>query len=120
MDKVNITEVLKYYGATNVSSEVRGWRKINCPFHDDSVASATYSTKANAFNCFGCGIKGDGYKVIMEREGIGFREAYIFAEENFTRSSGEVQPKSISGRTIPTGKRFNSKGRKPIFLRHSG
>ena len=119
MDGPNITEVLNYYGAKNVRNDVRGWKKVNCPFHDDSVASATYSTEANAFNCFGCGIKGDGYKIIMEREGVGFREAYIFAEEKFTRGSGEVQPKSISGRTIPTGKRFNSKGRQPIFIRRS-
>jgi DNA primase len=120
VEKLNIVEVLEYYGASNLNKEARGWKKVNCPFHDDSVASATYSTKANAFNCFGCGVKGDGYKIIMEREGIGFREAYLFAEEKFTRSSGEIQPKSISGRTIPTGKRFNSQGRKPIFLRRSG
>lgn len=120
MEKLNIVEVLLYYGAKNLKQDVRGWRKLNCPFHSDSVASATYSTKANAFNCFGCGVKGDGYKIVMEREGIGFREAYLFAEEKFTRSSGEIQPKSISGRTIPTGKGFNTKGRKPIFLRRSG
>lgn len=112
--------MLRHYGAKNVRDDVRGWKKINCPFHDDSVASATYSTEANAFNCFGCGIKGDGYKIIMEREGIGFREAYIFAEEKFTNGSGEIQPKSISGRKIPTGKRIKPQGRQPIFTRRSG
>ena len=112
--------MLRHYGAKNVRDDVRGWKKINCPFHDDSVASATYSTEANAFNCFGCGIKGDGYKIIMEREGIGFREAYIFAEEKFTNGSGEIQPKSISGRKIPTGKRIKPQGRQPIFTRSSG
>lgn len=120
MDKPSIVEVLLYYGAKNLRKDVRGWKKFNCPFHNDSVASATYSIEANAFNCFGCGIKGDSYKVIMEREGIGFREAYLFAEEKFTRGNGEVQPKSISGRKIPTGKRTNSKGRQPIFIRRSG
>jgi hypothetical protein len=56
----------------------------------------------------------------MEREGIGFREAYIFAEEKFTNGSGEIQPKSISGRKIPTGKRIKPQGRQPIFTRRSG
>lgn len=119
MNKPPIVEVLKHYGAKNVRDNTRGWRKINCPFHSDSVASATYSVEANAFNCFGCGIKGDSYKIIMEREGVEFREAYLFAEEVFAGCSGEVQPKSISGRKLPTGKRTNPKGRKPIFARGS-
>lgn len=119
MDKPRITDVLIHYGARNIRDDVRGWKKINCPFHSDSVASATYSTEADAFNCFGCGIKGDSYKLIMEKEGLGFREAYLFAEEIFAGSSREVQPKSISGRKLPTGKRTHSKGRKPIFARGS-
>jgi DNA primase len=119
MDKPPITEVLKHYGAKNVREDVRGWRKICCPFHNDSIASATYSTEADAFNCFGCGIKGDSYKIIMEREGIGFREAYLFAEETFAGSSREVQPKSISGRRLPVAKRIDPKRRKPLFARGS-
>ena len=119
MDKPLITDVLRHYGAVNVREDVRGWKKINCPFHDDSVASATYSVEANSFNCFGCGIKGDGYAIIMDRERIEFREAYAFAKETFAGSSGEVQPKSISGRKLPTGKRTDFKRRKPIFARGS-
>ena len=55
----------------------------------------------------------------MEREGIGFREAYLFAEEKFTGSSREVQPKSISGRRIPVAKGLDPKRRKPLFARGS-
>ncbi len=69
MDKPPITEVLKHYGAKNVREDVRGWRKICCPFHNDSIASATYSTEADAFNCFGCGIKAIVIRLLWREKG---------------------------------------------------
>jgi DNA primase len=119
MNRPNIGKILEHYGAKRVSYEFRGWRKINCPFHDDSVASGTYSIEANAFNCFGCGVKGDSYKIIMEKEGITFNEANTFAEENFGGGGQDLQPKSISGRRLPVQKRTNGSRRKPIFTRGS-
>ena len=75
-----IAKVLMLYGAVKVPSG-RGWRSMKCPFHSDRHASATVNTEVNAFSCFACSIKGDLYKIIMEQEGIGFREAKSRAEE---------------------------------------
>jgi hypothetical protein len=79
MEKHSIQPVLEHYGG-RVRNNFRGWRKMICPFHDDSHASATVNLDENAFNCFGCGVKGDTYSIIMEQEGIDFREAITFAE----------------------------------------
>lgn len=95
-----IAKVLMLYGAVKVPSG-RGWRSMKCPFHSDRHASATVNTEVNAFSCFACSIKGDLYKIIMEQEGIGFREAKSRAEE-ITGTSNITLPKvNQLGRRVP-------------------
>jgi DNA primase len=53
---------------------------MKCPFHGDSHASASVSLEENAFICHACGIKGDTYSIIMQHEGVDFREALSIAE----------------------------------------
>jgi DNA primase len=91
MEKHNIVAIIEYYGG-NVGAERTGWYKTKCPFHEDTHASATINIEYQAFNCFGCGVKGDSYKIIMEQEGVDYREAYTLAE----RIVGE------SGHALPT------------------
>ena len=79
MDKHSIAAIIEHYGGKAVQDR-SGWQKIKCPFHDDSHASATVNTEYQAFNCFGCGTKGDTYKIIMEQEGVNYHEAYTRAE----------------------------------------
>ena len=83
-DKHPIGPVLEHYGG--ILPNRQGWTKMRCPFHDDSHASAQVSLKDNAFICFGCGIKGDTYSLIMEQDGVGFFEAKQYAE-NITGTS---------------------------------
>ena len=89
-EKHSIVAIIENYGG-DVGSERIGWYKIRCPFHDDTHASATVNLEYQAFNCFGCGTKGDTYKIIMEQEGVEYREAYIIAER-IVRESGRALP----------------------------
>ena len=87
-DKHSIGQVLAHYGAVLPNSTGR-WASVKCPFHGDSRASAAVHLDGNAFACYACGIKGDTYAVLMQHEGITFREALTLAE-TITGQSGET------------------------------
>lgn len=97
--KHNIIPVLEHYGVVNVR-ETHGWQKIKCPIHEDSHASAGVNTDDNIFVCHACGSKGDTYKIIMEKEGVGFREAVEIAKSITGDDSSYVRGfnKKTSGR----------------------
>lgn len=87
--KPNMTVVLEYYGARVPTR--RGWFSMKCPFHDDSHASASANTDEGAFCCHACQMKGDGYAIIMSKEGVKFREAVSIAQR-ILDARGEVLP----------------------------
>jgi DNA primase len=88
--KPSIEEYLNYIGAA-VPSMGSGWRKMKCPFHSDSHASAAVNYDKNAFVCHGCGVKGDTYSLIMYKEGINFSEAKQFAEKFSSSGNSEIR-----------------------------
>lgn len=89
MEKPDITAILEHYGARVPTR--RGWFSMKCPFHDDRHNSASATRDENAFCCFACQIKGDGYAIIMQKEGVGFREAIGIAER-ILNASGKILP----------------------------
>jgi len=90
LEKPSIEEYLHYIGAA-VPSMGSGWRKMKCPFHNDSHASAAVNYDKNAFICHGCGVKGDVYSLIMYKEGGDYREALKFAASVLTTGNTEVR-----------------------------
>lgn len=88
-EKPDITVILEHYGARVPTR--RGWFSMKCPFHEDRHNSASATRDDNAFCCFACQIKGDGYAIIMSKEGVGFREAVDIAKRIFNES-GKVLP----------------------------
>ena len=88
-EKPSMTAVLEYYGARVPTR--RGWFSMKCPFHDDSHASASANTDDGAFCCHACQMKGDGYAIIMSKEGVEFREAISIAKRILDQS-GKVLP----------------------------
>ena len=105
-----IDAIIRHYGGT-LRENYQSWQKIKCPFHNDHHASAGVSVHDNIFVCHGCGIKGNGFNIIKEYEGVKFREAIKIAEsitgESYKplrkppalgrRLSGEARSQSRSG-----------------------
>jgi hypothetical protein len=89
MEKPSIEEYLHYLNA-DTPAIGSGWRKMRCCFHSDSHASAAVNYDKNVFVCHGCGVKGDVYALIMQKEGVNFREAKQFAEKVLTAGNTEV------------------------------
>ena len=89
MDKPSIEEYLNYIGA-DVPARGSGWRKMKCPFHIDTHASAAVNYDKNAFVCHGCGVKGDTYSLIMYKEGGDYREAVKFATSVLASGDTEI------------------------------
>jgi DNA primase len=105
VEKHSIQSILEHYGATVRDRE--GWAKLRCPFHDDGHASATVNVEENAFNCFGCGVKGDTYSIIMEQERVGFREAVKIAEGITGKSSTTLRASGAKSRSVSRNERDN-------------
>ena len=93
MEKPDISVILEYYGARVPTR--RGWFSMKCPFHDDRHNSASATRDENAFYCFACQVKGDGYAIIMAKEGVGFNEAIDIAKRIFDES-GKVLPQRVA------------------------
>ncbi len=106
-DKPDIAVILEHYGAR--VPERRGWFGMKCPFHDDSHASASATRDDNAFCCFACQMKGDGYAIIMQKEGVEFREAINIAERIFNQSGKVLPQRSTRGRGL-SGRSGNNSG----------
>ena len=90
--KHSIAEYLAYLGAA-LPQQGHGWRKIKCPFHQDSHASAGINFDEQRFKCHGCGVSGDVYDLIMEREGGTYIEAIKFAESISLTGNRDIQSK---------------------------
>ena len=103
----DITAILEYYGA--VVPTRKSWAKMKCPFHNDSHASAAVNLQENIFKCHGCQYKGDGYKIIMDKEGVGFREAISIAE-GILNQSGQVLPRRVGRGGRVSGRSGNNNG----------
>jgi DNA primase len=49
--------------------------KGKCPFHEDRTPSFYVIPDKRMYHCFGCGAKGDVFRFLMERQGMGFLDA---------------------------------------------
>ena len=104
-DKPDIAVILEHYGAR--VPERRGWFSMKCPFHDDSHASASATRDDNAFCCFACQYKGDGYAIIMQKEGVEFREAINIAQRIFDQSGKVLSQRPARSGGLPRRTGYN-------------
>ena len=96
---ISIEEIVRFYGG-----EVKQGRNVSvrCCIHDDSRRSAVIDTYNNLYFCHTCGKGGSALDVIMEKEGIGFKDAVERADEILAGSGNEVRGKSKRrGRALP-------------------
>ena len=105
-EKPDISVILEHYGARVPTRH--GWFSMKCPFHDDRHNSASATRDDNAFCCFACQIKGDGYAIIMSKEGVGFREAISIAQGIFDKSGKVLPQRTTRSRGLSRRTRDNS------------
>lgn len=70
--KLDIVEVIREY--IPVKAVGANFQAI-CPFHNEKTPSFVISPEKQIWHCFGCDRGGDVFSFVMEKEGIGFREA---------------------------------------------
>ena len=77
----------------------RGRKHVGlCPFHSEKDPSFTVDSEKQLFHCFGCGVGGDVFTLVMEKENLTFPEALSHLAERYhiplpqkTKLSPELQ-----------------------------
>lgn len=83
ISKPDLSTTLEHYGCDLSRARTTGWAKVKCPFHDDRTPSASVNLEAGKFRCFVCDKQGDSIDLIMEAEGISFKDAIAYARDKF-------------------------------------
>lgn len=76
----NIVEIAGQY----TTLRKRGKKHFGlCPFHSEKDPSFTVDDEKQLFHCFGCGIGGDVFTLVMEKESLSFPESLKYLAEKY-------------------------------------
>jgi len=76
----NIVDIASLY----TTLKRRGRKHVGlCPFHSEKDPSFTVDSEKQLFHCFGCGVGGDVFTLVMEKESLTFPEALSYLAEKF-------------------------------------
>ncbi len=70
--KLNVVEVV---GETVALKKAGTTFKGLCPFHGEKTPSFVVTPARESWHCFGCGLGGDVFSFVMQRDGVAFPEA---------------------------------------------
>jgi DNA primase catalytic core len=70
--KLNIVDVI---GETVSLKKAGSTYKGLCPFHGEKTPSFTVTPSRESWKCFGCGLGGDVFSFVMQRDSVAFPEA---------------------------------------------
>ncbi len=76
----SIIEIASQY--TSLKKRGRKWVGL-CPFHSEKDPSFTVDEDKQLYHCFGCGVGGDVFSLIMEKENFTFPEALRYLAEKY-------------------------------------
>lgn len=67
-----------------------------CPFHEDNSPSFSVNPSEKLYHCFGCGVGGDVFNFVMEKEGLDFANAieWLADHYNVELEYAELDPKA--------------------------
>lgn len=75
-----ITDIASQY----TTLKQRGRKYVGlCPFHAEKDPSFTVDEEKQLFHCFGCGIGGDIFTLVMEKENLSFPEALRYLAQKY-------------------------------------
>ena len=88
---IPIGVIVSHYGG-----EVKEGRacSVRCVLHNDSRRSAVINTRDNLYYCHTCGKGGSAIDIIMEKEGLGFKDAVERADEILAGGGTAVRSES--------------------------
>jgi len=76
----NIIEIASQY----TTLKKRGKKFVGlCPFHSEKDPSFTVDEEKQLFHCFGCGVGGDVFSLVMQKENLGFPEVLRSLAEKY-------------------------------------
>lgn len=95
--KVDIVELIGQY--LPLKKAGRNYKGL-CPFHSEKTPSFMVSPDKQIWHCFGCGVGGDAFRFLMEKEGLDFTEALAQLAEKAgvqlqSRPTGEWGSKNL-------------------------
>jgi DNA primase len=104
-DAIPIRLIVDFYGG-----EVREGRSasVKCCMHDDSRRSAVINTYDNLYYCHTCGKGGTGVQVVMEKEGLGFKDALQRANEIASAGGYEIRRSTRRGKRSVSRRTWNT------------
>lgn len=70
--KLNVVDVV---GETVALKKAGTTFKGLCPFHGEKTPSFVVTPARDSWHCFGCGLGGDIFSFVMQRDGVGFPDA---------------------------------------------
>src|SRR5919201_934819 len=70
--RLNIVDVV---GETVQLKKAGSTYKGLCPFHGEKTPSFVVTPARDSWHCFGCGLGGDVFSFVMQRDGVAFPEA---------------------------------------------
>jgi DNA primase len=76
----SIVEIASQY--TTLKRRGRKWVGL-CPFHTEKTPSFTVDEEKQLYHCFGCGVGGDVFSLVMEKESLTFPEALRSLAERY-------------------------------------
>jgi len=71
-----------------------------CPFHSEKQPSFTVDDEKQLFHCFGCGVGGDVFSLIMEKENLSFPETLKYLAEKYNIELPETRKLSPKQRNL--------------------
>ncbi|MFB0565637.1 MAG: DNA primase [Candidatus Aminicenantaceae bacterium] len=84
-----VDQIRQIAGIVDIASQYttlkkRGKKHIGlCPFHSEKDPSFTVDDEKQLFHCFGCGVGGDVFSLVMEKENLSFPEAIRYLAQKY-------------------------------------
>ncbi|NIM92064.1 MAG: DNA primase [Candidatus Aminicenantes bacterium] len=93
----NIVDIASQY----TTLRRRGRKHVGlCPFHSEKQPSFTVDDEKQLFHCFGCGIGGDVFSLVMEKENLSFPETLRYLAEKYNLELPETRKSSPKQRNL--------------------
>ncbi len=110
----SIVEIASQY--TTLKKRGKKWVGL-CPFHSEKTPSFTVDEEKQLFHCFGCGVGGDLFSLVMEKENLTFPEAVRFLADRYHLPWPESR--QTSGQTRLEEKIFEINEKALTWFRHN-